>query len=308
MHNNKNPYQYQAAIESQFQSICDPLFSLGIKWFGYIKIFQDGSYLLAAPSHKELLRQYCLHIKCQGISPTIEIESSPVGLSHYSMFSSDIAVPNKEDDAILHLFYSFGLWPIFVIYKNRLDFIEVYCFAMDKGDNCSMGFYLNNLSILEHFCCYFNDRAKDIIDCSDKRKLGLFDQKFNLLNKENKKLFDCQIEEFLKKTSLQKRGLSIIEDKIFPLGEEGKRHKPEYYTRGISGKDFLSPLTHRQKECLFLLTRGKTAKQIGQTLRISHRTVETHIVSLKNKMHCTTKDQLIEKVFDAEVFNISSSR
>jgi len=42
---NASAYQYQAAISNQFVTICKPLFDLGIFRFGYMKIFNNGSYL-----------------------------------------------------------------------------------------------------------------------------------------------------------------------------------------------------------------------------------------------------------------------
>ena len=59
------------------------------------------------------------------------------------------------------------------------------------------------------------------------------------------------------------------------------------------------PLSSRQKECLFYLARGKTAKHIARLLKIDHRTVETHILHVKNKLGCQTKEQLIDKAFES---------
>jgi len=57
-------------------------------------------------------------------------------------------------------------------------------------------------------------------------------------------------------------------------------------------------ITKRQAECLNCLVRGMTAKQIARTLGLSHRTVEDYILNLKDKFKCTTKSDLIGKVFD----------
>lgn len=55
-------------------------------------------------------------------------------------------------------------------------------------------------------------------------------------------------------------------------------------------------LTIREKECLRLLSQGHAMKAIGQYLKISSRTVETHIYSIKRKLNCATKAQLLDKV------------
>jgi DNA-binding CsgD family transcriptional regulator len=59
------------------------------------------------------------------------------------------------------------------------------------------------------------------------------------------------------------------------------------------------PLSTRQQECLSLVIRGKTIREIAFILRISTRTVETHIDTIKEKLGCTSKSQLIEKAINS---------
>jgi len=54
-------------------------------------------------------------------------------------------------------------------------------------------------------------------------------------------------------------------------------------------------LTEKQEICLFYLIRGKSVKEIGQLLKLSPRTVESHIDAMKLKLYCEKKSQLIEK-------------
>lgn len=61
-------------------------------------------------------------------------------------------------------------------------------------------------------------------------------------------------------------------------------------------------LTQRQEECLFLLIRGKTTKQIANILNLSSRTVEDHIEKMKHELDCHSKSQLIEKAISAGFF------
>lgn len=57
-------------------------------------------------------------------------------------------------------------------------------------------------------------------------------------------------------------------------------------------------LTKREKECLYWLVKGMTAKEIGKKLNLSYRTIEDHIDKIKSKFGCDTKSQLINMVFD----------
>ena len=52
-------------------------------------------------------------------------------------------------------------------------------------------------------------------------------------------------------------------------------------------------LTNREHECVFLLLRGKSAKEIGTLLSLSKRTVESYIENIKNKMNCKNKAEIL---------------
>ncbi|SRR5579883_702988 len=54
-------------------------------------------------------------------------------------------------------------------------------------------------------------------------------------------------------------------------------------------------LTQRQMDCLYYLTTGMTAKEIAQRLTLSKRTVEDYIHTLKCKLKCNNKSELIQK-------------
>lgn len=51
-------------------------------------------------------------------------------------------------------------------------------------------------------------------------------------------------------------------------------------------------LSKREKECLMLSLRGKTAKQIGQLLGLSFRTVEGHLAKVKSKLGYQNKREI----------------
>jgi DNA-binding NarL/FixJ family response regulator len=55
-------------------------------------------------------------------------------------------------------------------------------------------------------------------------------------------------------------------------------------------------LTKREIDILTYVTLGHTSKRIAQRLNLSYRTVETHIDSLKTKLHCSYKESIPEVV------------
>ena len=56
------------------------------------------------------------------------------------------------------------------------------------------------------------------------------------------------------------------------------------------------PLSFREREVVRLLVAGLTAKQSGQTLGLSHRTVEDHLARIKQKLGISTTAELVKAV------------
>lgn len=70
----------------------------------------------------------------------------------------------------------------------------------------------------------------------------------------------------------------------FPLTEQNNR----------SQKDtLLSTLSPREKQCLAYYLKGKTAKETAHLLKLSYRTIEDYFTSIKNKLCCRNKRDLI---------------
>lgn len=57
-------------------------------------------------------------------------------------------------------------------------------------------------------------------------------------------------------------------------------------------------VTNREKEVLFFLSKGRTAKSVARALNISPRTVRCHIEHIKTKLNCHTKEELIDAAME----------
>ena len=55
-------------------------------------------------------------------------------------------------------------------------------------------------------------------------------------------------------------------------------------------------ISKREVECIYYLLHGMSAKQIGRKLILSPRTVEGYISSVKMRLRCYSKYELLEKV------------
>jgi DNA-binding NarL/FixJ family response regulator len=64
--------------------------------------------------------------------------------------------------------------------------------------------------------------------------------------------------------------------------------------RGTRQPDSESPLTVREREVLKLIAEGKSCREIGDVLCISHRTVERHRANIMTKLHLNKTVNLVK--------------
>jgi len=57
-------------------------------------------------------------------------------------------------------------------------------------------------------------------------------------------------------------------------------------------------LTQRQLECLYYLVKGLTAKDTGEVMGLSYRTIEFYLKNTKAKLNCKSRVELIEKALN----------
>lgn len=87
--------------------------------------------------------------------------------------------------------------------------------------------------------------------------------------------------------------LHQLDNKLF-----NKSYKPVSYVLSDTHCPF--QLTEKQENCLFLLIRGKSIKEIAKVFGVSPRTIESHIDALKSKLNCQYISDLIEKAIDSD--------
>ena len=57
-------------------------------------------------------------------------------------------------------------------------------------------------------------------------------------------------------------------------------------------------LSKREIECVYYLTRGMTAKEIGKKISLSNRTVESYLENAKSKLGCNRRSELVDRVME----------
>lgn len=81
----------------------------------------------------------------------------------------------------------------------------------------------------------------------------------------------------------------FISNNFFPRFNSNTENKDFKYG------DFI--FSRRQAEVIAYLLRGYSAGNIGKILNISKRTVETHIINVKNQLGCQKKTEIIDQAF-----------
>lgn len=144
----------------------------------------------------------------------------------------------------------------------------------------------------------------EIMRYSDGNLYSFLSQK-NLLRDENQQIFGILFVGAMLSDVMIEKILTVTQHRFF-IGNISKK-QPNIYTITESQNNSLN-LSKRQQESLFFLLRGKTAKEIGEFLNISTRTVQAHIDQLKRKFDCFSRSQLIEKAIAEEYwFNVPKS-
>lgn len=119
-----------------------------------------------------------------------------------------------------------------------------------------------------------------------------------------KKLIDQGADGYLLKNSQQKEVMEAIEKAL-----QNEPYFSEDVTQVLANKtpvknsvaqsetSLISNLTEREIEILKLVAQGLTNKEVGDTLDISHRTVDTHRTNLMKKLDVTNVAGLIRIAF-----------
>lgn len=118
--------------------------------------------------------------------------------------------------------------------------------------------------------------------------------KFPWYNSDNKIIgvFGCSLPLSRTDTSYFSRSLTLLHETGLLNKTETDLLNHTNSSSSINGVVF----TQRELNCITLLCRGLTAKQMGKIIGLSHRTVENYIANIKCKLNVSTKVELLERV------------
>lgn len=146
-------------------------------------------------------------------------------------------------------------------------FVEFFGFSSSRKISCLESIYLNRPQVLTSFAAYF------------KKEMGVI---LKQMEEEAPSLVDLKGKDFF---SDQPLCLDIASPTLLAYYRDLGIH------REIEKAETLSC---RERECLKLLLRDKSAKETASILGLSPRTVEYYFENIKNKLSCWNKREVLQ--------------
>lgn len=240
-------------------NLCRNLFQrFGLNYFSYGRFYDDTFVPLS--SNIKWLEHFL-------------VQSYPIARPQNDSFGdkqsfSSLWDGNLNNDAVKDAKRYFDISNGITICYKKDGYIEYFCFASSQENTNTIGFYLNHLDILEAFSKYFLNKANLIIEQELKHRIYLPND-YHMININAPKV--------------------AMKEANFDSFDSG-----EFMNMGIKNRYGISiKFTPNEMNCLKYLRKGFTAKEIGQTMGLSYRTIEDYINSIKHKLNCDRKSQII---------------
>ena len=254
-------YQFNQTVTPLIESVGTPLLGgFGITHFGHIKVNNDGLMLRLA--NHELWNKIYFQEEFYNDHALYNMSWVPLNGKRKQILTGQPKTPHEK------ILFENGLWNFLLVYE-RIEKEGSFTFFGTTPENAGItNYYINNPEIFDHFSFYFKEKTFPFLEMKEDRCIQLNCSPFETL--ENK---GDVIDNFYKQTEISK----------FHLGE-------------AFGNLILSK---REAQCIYYLLRGQSAKEIAKNLRLSPRTVESFIDTIKRKTGIHNKTKLIEKFFNA---------
>lgn len=250
---------------SDVKAICDEYFgdlNLNLHYFGHGAVYKDGRhhFLLSNPEW--------------GKAHLLEEQLPPAGYTVFDEVKNSIMLPhiNSEDgmgwsgEGMKLAKDRFGIENLMVIYHKYGDQIQNFFF--DLHDEKAQEIFINHFDIFENFIFYFKDKARGLLDLASKNPLRVSEE---LLNSE---------------ITVSKKDQTEI------LVHQNNHLIPKQYCLRNNGINYY--ISTREYQCLSSIAHGGKIKDIAQTLNISPRTIDTHLISLKRKLRTKTLAEAVQ--------------
>jgi DNA-binding CsgD family transcriptional regulator len=154
----------------------------------------------------------------------------------------------------------------FTLCRQQADGWEFFFFSLAASQFKMLDTCLNNIDLIEEFTYYFKDKASNLLKSCNEQRIIL---------------------------PSRHSGSYIIESNDTIREQFSKIIKGHSLVKWLNNYE---PLTKRETECLYLLMDYQTVTALADQLKLSKRTVETHVERIKAKLQCRSKQELLIKL------------
>ena len=236
---------------------------LGVCEFGYLKMFFDNKYFYVS-SDTEMIDAY---VKC--VTSTAVFYGKTISANN-----GYLVLPWPKSPAHLwmdvyakHEYYN-GLT---ILHRNN-NCIDLFWFSSKGDNNPAYDFYVSNGNVFLVFMQHWLGKNKKKSGLDAPKVLATFVDGADFSNIDkielDKKAEEEHVKKFLKLIRLNGVDIHTLKGDVY--------------------------LTRRESECLRLLSKGNTSKEVSSLLDISCRTVEEHVNNIRSKTGYLYKSDLVK--------------
>lgn len=259
---HERAYDLIAGVQGRLEPILQPLFSCtDIEHFGYYKIFDDGSYFKLA-NCLEWQQFFFETMKDLPVTSQDQVDQLTPGKTSY--FNWPVVPRRFYEDGWSFMYHKMRIWNGFNIIIAEKEAIEVFAFSTSVENVKINDYYPNHLDLLTAYTGFFKSHIPEILGTRNEEEACFAKTKVQFDWKKNK--------------ALQTHG------------KEKSRKLKEL----IQGSQ-MPVLRPREKDCLGLLSRGQSFKQIAFDLGLSVRTVEHYLENARKRNGFKTSHELLCK-------------
>lgn len=249
-------------VSKHLATLCQPLLSLGIHHFSYMKHFADG-------------RRFNLSNKPQWIEDYFNLalynsslfENLP--LKPHSKF--DIWIGDYDLDVYRHGKLYYNTSHAITITEANCKFREIFLFSTTPDNPHAINDLVNHIDVLYHFIVYLKDQAFDLFINAENNRL-LLPGINNLIQAPfSNQSLNKVIRNFYQSTRVYKYAIEF---------ENGNKVK----------------ITNREIDCLSHLLQNRNAAETAKIMNLSRRTVESYLDNIRLKLNCDSKSELYQQI------------
>jgi DNA-binding CsgD family transcriptional regulator len=242
--------------------------TIKLRGFAYIRIYRNGTigWLTSDSDHDRFVFEANFHHHDPLVSKAKEIREGQYLHFHDCQF--DGAEPFYQERS-----KRFRVDHGMILVRSEEDYIEASCFSGFMAQQPLYNIFINEPGIFRGFVDYFKQRLT-------RHSLSLLDHGVGLSN-----------------FNLPSHKLPALNTTLSP---EDRRA-----IVSSCGWNSLLQISARERDCLSLLRKGFTYREIGDCLNISERTVEHYLESAKNKLGICTRSELFleaDRMFQLGLF------